>query len=139
MTEEHPRQNEGKQEPLADPVQALPIVVTPPVTAEIAQRHFKMFLVSEDELDTIASQSNSFHLSFCTGCAGVAATLWVELAGAYADQKHPWMFATAVMVSILTVWVLAFYLRDRIRWQRTVHALKKGSATERAKVQTNAK
>jgi hypothetical protein len=89
MTEEHPRQNEGKQEPLADPVQGLPIE-TPPVTLEFVHRHYRMHTRSEEELDMLASagqeeldaltsQSNPINLNLFTSCLSIAVTIGIGL------------------------------------------------------------
>ncbi len=131
MSEEQLRQDDSKQEPRADPVQSLPVVVTPPITTELVSRHYRMHMVSEEELEGFASQSNSTSLNFFWSCLSIAVTIGISLvSGSVVKWAQHYVVAVLVAVIILTLKYGADALRDRTRWQRTIQSLKERGAHE---------
>lgn len=120
------RSDVGSEPASISSVEPLP-VVKQPFTVEFVPRRLKIHQVSENEFDTIASHSNSTNLSFFSLCVGLLIAFWIVLDGGGLDEKKRSIYGMLTLGSaILAAYFLVATVFDRIKWHRTIRALKRG-------------
>jgi hypothetical protein len=100
-----------------------------PVTLTFAKREVTMHTVTENELDTVASLSNSIDLGFFMGSGGVFVTVGVTLLTV--PMATPFAFAGFIAATIVSgAGALLFGIRARISYreaQAKLREIKRGT------------
>jgi ABC-type spermidine/putrescine transport system permease subunit I len=99
---------------------------------EIIPRDFKVYSVSEEEFDSIASFSNSVNLAFCTLFWGLSIAFWIALYTGGLNEKKQSLFVVLTLFSaIFGLYFLVRTIADHRR-RRAIHSLKKGHFDNRS-------
>jgi hypothetical protein len=102
------------------------------VTSEMAPRHVVYHPVTSQELDMVASLSNSVHLAFFGAMAGAFVSFWLTLktvASLTTDDKM--MLTILVWVAgVLAAYFLVQSLKDIWTARRTLNDIKQRKAVE---------